>query len=206
MTGNASKALTNSIRLLGGGLLMLPGVALAHPGHDVAGGAVHGLMHPFTGLDHALAMLLVGIFAYQRGGRALWSLPLAFLVAMAVGGILGFATPTSAMVEVVIALSVVVLGAAVALNVKTQTAVAAAVVALFAIFHGFAHGSEIPAASGALPYAGGFLLGSSILMAIGIGSGAALNNAIAGRGVAQVMRSAGAVAAIVGVGLLTGIA
>lgn len=205
MTRNSSRALNNAIRLVGSGLLVLPGAAFAHPGHEAAGGGgVQGLMHPFTGLDHALAMILVGLFAYRLGGRALWMLPLAFLAAMAAGGILGFAAPATTLVEVAIALSVILLGIAVAFNIKAPVAVAAGVVGLFAIFHGFAHGAEMPAGAGALPYAGGFLLGTATLLAIGLGAGTALTNTVVARG-GHAMRSAGTIAAVVGVGLLSGI-
>ena len=193
----------NSIRVLGLALAVLPGTAFAHPGHELVSGAAGGLMHPFTGLDHILAMLLVGVFAYQLGGRALWALPLTFLAAMAAGGLLGSAGPESWMVETGIALSVIGLGAAVALNVRAPVALAAAAVGVFAVFHGFAHGAEMPATADAVSYGAGFMLGTAILIVTGIGAAFALNKA-RGEPAGGLMRSAGTVAAVAGVGILTG--
>ncbi len=105
---------------------------------------MYGFMHPLSGLDHQLAMLLVGLFAYQLGERALWLIPMTFVSFMAVGGFLGITGLPIASVEVCIALSVIVLGIFVAFAVKAPVAVAMAVVGLFGIFHGHAHGSEMP--------------------------------------------------------------
>ena len=101
---------------------------------------MHGFMHPLGGLDHQLAMILVGIFAYQLAGRALWLVPLTFVGIMAVGGFLGIAGVPVPFIEIGIALSVIVLGAIVAFGVKVPVAVAMGIVGLFAIFHGHAHG------------------------------------------------------------------
>jgi len=161
-------------------------------------------MHPFTGFDHLVAMLLVGVFAVQLGGRAFWALPGTFLAAMATGGLLGLALPGTPVVEIGIALSIIVLGAAVALNTKTRVAVAAAAVGVFAVFHGFAHGAEMPAGASAMSYGAGFLLGSAILIGSGLVSGLALRTAT-GRGAGTMVRSAGTVAAVAGAGLLTGL-
>ena len=204
MTGHASKTRKNLIRMAGYALLALPGTAFAHPGHETAS-AVHGLMHPFTGLDHLLAMLLVGLFAYQLGGRALWALPLAFLTAMGMGGVLGMASPGTGLVEIGIALSVIVLGAAVALNIKAPVALAAAVVGMFAVFHGYAHGAEMPTSAGAISYGAGFMLGTALLVAVGIALGI-IQNLAAKRASGSLVRSLGTVAALVGVGLFTGVA
>ncbi len=204
MTRDTSKTLKSLMRILGFALLVLPGTALAHPGHEVAD-VVHGIVHPFTGLDHLLAMVLVGMFAYQLGGRGMWLLPLSFLAAMAVGGFLGFAGPGATAMETGIAVSVIVLGAAVALNVKAPVAVAAAMVGLFAVFHGFAHGAEAPASGGALSYGAGFMLGTALLITIGIALAHALS-IVARRTGSSLLRPAGTLAAVVGVGFLTGMA
>lgn len=204
MTRDTSKTLKSLMRMLGLALLVLPGTALAHPGHEVAGVA-HGILHPFTGLDHLLAMVLVGMFAYQLGGRALWLLPLSFLGAMALGGFLGFAAPGTTAIETGIAVSVIALGAAVALNVKTPVAVAAAAVGLLAVFHGFAHGAETPAGGGAPSYGAGFMLGTALLITIGIASAYALG-IVARRAGSSLLRPVGTLAAVVGVGFLTGMA
>src|SRR5258705_637652 len=123
---------------------LAPAVAFAHPGHGDQSGFVHGFLHPMTGLDHILAMVTVGILAYQIGGRALWLVPTTFLAVMAAGGLLGAAGVSFYFVESGIAASVVVLGAIVALALKPPVAVAMPLVGLFAVFHGFAHGIEAP--------------------------------------------------------------
>lgn len=123
--------------------MLTPTLAFAHTGVGDTHGVVHGFMHPVTGLDHILAMVTVGILAWQLGGRALWALPTAFVAAMMVGGALGVAGVDVPFVELGIALSVVVLGAAVALGVRAPLAFAIGLVGFFAIFHGHAHGTEM---------------------------------------------------------------
>jgi urease accessory protein len=117
-------------------MVVMPAVALAHTGVGDTSGFVHGFGHPISGLDHILAMLMVGIFAWQVGGRALWLVPMTFVGVMAVGSMLGIALIGVPFVETGIALSVVVLGAIVAFDVKAPVAAAMGVVGLFAIFHG----------------------------------------------------------------------
>jgi urease accessory protein len=116
-------------------------------------------------------MILVGIFAYQLGERALWLIPLTFVSVMAIGGFLGVLGVPVPFVEVGVALSVIVLGAVVAFGVKAPVAVAMAVVGLFAIFHGHAHGSEMPLDTSGFEYAVGFMMATALLHAIGIGLG-----------------------------------
>jgi urease accessory protein len=153
-------------------LTLIPTAALAHPGD--AHGLVHGFAHPLGGIDHILAMVAVGIFAWQLGGRALWLVPASFVLAMAAGGALAMAGVTVPFVEVGIIASVIVLGAVVALGVKTPVAVAVGMVAAFAVFHGHAHGTEMPLdASGAL-YAAGFMLATALLHMAGITAGMAV--------------------------------
>ncbi len=123
---------------------LAPAAAFAHAGHGEHSEFIHGFLHPMTGLDHILAMVTVGILAYQIGGRALWLVPATFLAVMAVGGLLGVAGVSFYFVEPGIAASVVVLGAIVALALKPPVAVAMGLVALFAVFHGYAHGIEAP--------------------------------------------------------------
>jgi len=118
---------------------LAPTAALAHTGVGDTSGFMHGFMHPLGGLDHQLAMILVGIFAYQLGGRALWLVPLTFVGVMAIGGLLGVAGIPVPFIELGIALSVIVLGAIVAFGVKVPVAAAMGIVGLFAIFHGHAH-------------------------------------------------------------------
>src|SRR5262245_27632094 len=111
--------------------VLTPAAAFAHTGMGDTSGFVHGFGHPISGFDHVLAMVMVGIFAWQLGGRALWLVPMSFVVFMAVGGALGIAGIAVPFVEIGIAVSVVVLGAVVAFNIKAPTAAAIGAVALF---------------------------------------------------------------------------
>jgi urease accessory protein len=148
------------------GVLATP--ALAHVGVGDHFSFLHGLEHPLGGLDHLAAMISVGLWAAVSGGRRLWAWPLAFVIMMVVGGILGRSGIALPMVEPIIALSVVVLGVLVAAMVKVPVAIGAAIVAAFAIFHGYAHGAEAPA-DGWLGYAAGFVIATAFLHLIGIG-------------------------------------
>jgi urease accessory protein len=186
---------------LAAAVALLPTMAFAHPGHGDAVGLAHGFMHPLTGVDHVLAMVLVGVFAAQLGGRALWMVPAAFVAVMAMGGVLGMSAVGVPFVELGIALSVVVLGAAVALRMRPPVTVAMAVVGLFAVFHGFAHGAEMPAGISGVAYGAAFLAATAMLHAAGVGLGVLLGRA-SGR---VLVRMAGALAALAGVGLASGI-
>jgi urease accessory protein len=184
--------------------LAVPAVASAHPAIGEAAGFSHGFAHPMSGLDHILAMVMVGVFAFQLGGRATWLVPTTFVLVMALGGALGIAGITVPFVEVGIALSVVVLGAIVALNVKAPLAVAMGLVGLFAIFHGHAHGSEMPENAAGAAYAAGFMLATAVLHVAGLGLGFIIGRASEREG-SFVTRAAGGVAAIAGAGILTGL-
>ena len=150
-------------------LAMAPGAAMAHPGADHVHDAVQGFLHPFNGLDHMLAMVAVGVFAAQLGGRALWLVPAAFVGAMALAGALGMSGVPLPSKEIGIALSVVAIGAAVALKLHIPTSIAALLAGVFAIFHGYAHGAEMPASLSGLGYGVGFVGATALLHAIGIG-------------------------------------
>ena len=181
-------------------LLALGGIAHAHtpglPHMDFAA----GLEHPLSGLDHVLAMVAVGLWASQLGGRALWLIPLTFVLTMAVGGSLGFLGAPLPQVELGIAGSVLVLGLLIALARQLPLAASMALVGLFAIFHGHAHGAEMAAESSAVWYSLGFMLATAALHGIGIGIGL-----VAARGVrAQWLRVGGAAIAASGVMLLVG--
>ncbi|MBY2910280.1 HupE/UreJ family protein [Rhizobium leguminosarum] len=182
----------------------LPAVAYAHTGVGQTSGFMHGFSHPISGLDHILAMVMVGVFAFQLGGRAVWLVPATFVLVMAVGGGLGIAGVNLPFVEVGIALSVIVLGAIVALNVKAPTAVAMGIVGLFAIFHGHAHGAEMPEDAGGAAYAAGFMFATALLHAAGLGLGLLIAS-IGERQGPFVVRTAGGLAAVAGVGILTGV-
>lgn len=155
-------------------LLFLPGTLMAHPDHDGAHGFLHGLEHPLTGLDHLLVMVAIGLWAVQIGGRAVWSVPLAFLGVMALGGILGMAGVAVPFMEGGILLSVFLIGVLLAAALRPPLAIGMLVAGLFAFFHGNAHGVEMPANAGGFVYAIGFLIATAFLHAVGIGLGLGL--------------------------------
>jgi urease accessory protein len=153
-------------------LLLAPSLAFAHTGVGETIGFAHGFSHPLSGLDHVLAMVMVGVLALQLGGRAVWIVPATFVGVMAAGGALGMMGIAIPFVEAGIALSVLVLGAVIAFNIRAPVAaIAAAVVGLFAIFHGHAHGAEMPAAAGGMAYATGFMIATVALHIAGITMG-----------------------------------
>ncbi len=158
--------------IIAAALTLLPTAAFAHPGD--AHGFVHGFAHPLGGLDHVLAMVTVGLFAWQLGGRALALVPATFVLAMAAGGALGMAAMPLPGVELGIAASVIVLGAIVTLRLKPPVAIAMGMVGLFAVFHGHAHGTEMPLDASGFGYAAGFMLATALLHLAGIGSGVAI--------------------------------
>jgi urease accessory protein len=168
--------------------------AFAHPGHGASGGGfLAGLSHPFTGLDHLLAMVAVGLWASQLKRPALWTLPVVFPVMMALGAALGTGGLAMPWVEMGILLSVVVLGAAVALQIQAPLAIGAVLVAAFAVLHGYVHGAELPADGSAWLTGLGFISATLILHGIGIALGFAARRPL-------LMRSAGG--AIAAAGLL----
>jgi urease accessory protein len=186
------------------GAILLPTAAWAHPGHDVTVGFAQGFVHPVTGLDHVLAMIAVGLFAASLGGRALWAVPLSFVSVMALGGALGVGGIAVPFVEAGIAISVIVLGLAVALRWKAPVAAAMALVGLFALFHGHAHGTEMPADAAGLEYGLGFILATALLHGAGLGLGlgfARFGQVFAPRAV----QFGGVAMAAAGLGILTGV-
>lgn len=185
-------------------LVFAPSLALAHTGVGQTVGFVHGFSHPLSGLDHILAMVMVGVLAWQIGGRAVWIVPTTFVAVMALGGALGMMGIAVPFVEAGIALSVIVLGAIIALGIRAPVAVAAGMVGLFAIFHGHAHGSEMPAAAAGMAYAAGFMIATATLHVAGLAIGFVIAR-IGDRQGALVTRSAGGIAALAGVGLLSGL-
>lgn len=195
-----------SFRRLGltAALVLLPSAALAHPGHFDATGFAHGFAHPIAGLDHVLAMVMAGVLAWQLGGRALWLVPTTFVVAMALGGVLGIAGVEVPFVEIGIALSVVFLGAVVAFGMRAPLGATMALVGLFAIFHGHAHGVEMPAEAGGLAYGLGFMLGTALLHVAGIATGFLIGR-VGDRTGPAMARAAGALVGVAGVGILAGI-
>ena len=184
--------------------ILTPAVAFAHTGVGHTSGFVPGFGHPISGLDHVLAMVMVGVFAWQLGGRALWLVPTTFLTVIAAAGALGIAGIGIPFVEIGMALSVVALGAIVAFNVKAPVTAAMGVVGLFAIFHGYAHGAEIPEDVGGVAYAAGFLIATAILHLAGISAGFLIGKAGEHHGSA-VVRLAGGLSTVAGVTLLVSI-
>ena len=141
--------------------------ALAHTGLEHAVSFASGFKHPWTGLDHMLAMVAVGLWAGLNGGRALWAWPAAFVGVMVAGGALGIAGIPVPMVEPGILASVIVLGLLVLAAARLPVALGAALVAVFALLHGHAHGAELPAQAAAATYAAGFALATALLHAPG---------------------------------------
>jgi urease accessory protein len=152
---------------------LFPAVALAHMGVGPADGLMNGLAHPVTGLDHILAMVAVGLWAAQRGGRAIWLVPLAFVTVMAVGGLLGMMAISIPFVEQGIVASVLVLGLLIAAAVRLPLVASMILVGLFALFHGHAHGAEMPDTASGVAYGLGFIVATAGLHGVGIGLGLA---------------------------------
>ncbi|MBF0589097.1 MAG: HupE/UreJ family protein [Magnetococcales bacterium] len=175
---------------------LLPSTAFAHIfsfGEDA--GFMAGLGHPVLGYDHLLAMVSVGMLSAQMGGRAIWTVPAAFVSVMVLGGVLGLAGMPLPGVEYGIALSILGLGIAIASEKKLPTLVAMIAVGIFAIFHGHAHGTEIPKMALPLWYVLGFMTGTSILHLVGVGIGWATGRMKHGH---EMLRFAGAGIATIG--------
>jgi urease accessory protein len=165
------KAMNRSVTAaLASAIALAPTATLAHPGHGDMAGFIHGIAHPISGIDHVLAMIAVGILAARIGGRALWLLPLTFISAMAGAAVLGMIGIGLPSFEVWIAGSLVVFGLAVAYPSYLSSLTGAGLIALFAIFHGYAHGAEMPTDVPGLTYAAGFLIATTLLIGFGVGS------------------------------------
>ena len=136
-------------------------------GADISGLA-SGLGHPFIGIDHLLAMLAVGIWAYQLGGAAVWKVPLAFVLTLLAGTTIGLAEVGLLYIEPMIAASLLIFGLLIAMKSRVTPVVASLLVGLFAVFHGYAHGSEMPLAASPLAYVTGFTLATIGLHALGV--------------------------------------
>jgi urease accessory protein len=171
-----------------------PVAALAHTRGGEAVGFVTGFEHPVSGLDHVVAMIAVGLWGAQLGAPAVWLLPVTFPMVMAFGGMLGLMGIALPGIEVGIAISAIALGFAVWREARPQLWIAALVVGVFAIFHGNAHGTELPPGADGLLYSIGFVIATGTLHATGIGLGVA-HRWPAGR---AALRTAGAGVALVG--------
>jgi urease accessory protein len=182
-------------------LLAGSSVAGAHESTGVGGGFLTGFTHPLFGWDHMAAMVAVGLWGAFLGAPAIWQLPIVFPLVMAAGAVLAIAGVPLPAVEVGIAASAVVLGIMVASAARPPFWVAALIVGMFAIFHGHAHGTELPAAASIVAYAVGFVVGTGLLHLIGIFFGLTTRWSWG----APAVRTTGAVIALAGVAFLSGI-
>lgn len=182
-------------------LILFAGSASAHEGAGISGGFFSGFMHPILGWDHVVAMVAVGLWGAFLGAPAIWILPVVFPLVMAIGGALGVMGVPIPAVETGIAASAVVLGAMVAFAARPPIRIAAVIVGAFAIFHGHAHGTELPDAANPLAYSLGFVIATGLLHLSGIAFGL-LVRWPAGKVAVQ---AGGGIIALAGVGFLTGI-
>ena len=182
-------------------LLCISSVAYGHEGAGIAGGFVSGFTHPILGWDHVAAMVAVGLWGAFLGSPAIWILPVVFPLVMAFGGALGVMCIPIPSIETGIAVSAIVLGAMVAFAIRPPLWVAAILVGVFAIFHGHAHGTELPSAANPLAYSAGFVISTGMLHLSGIAFGL-LVRWPAGK---IAVRTFGVFISIAGVGFLTGI-
>ena len=178
--------------------LLLGSTVEAHVGTGLAGGFGSGFKHPLIGFDHVLAMVSVGLWGAFLGRPLIFALPVVFPAMMVVGAIMGMFVVPLPSVELGIALSVVVLGGCIALSARAPVWAASIIVAVFAVFHGYAHGKELPSAADPISYSAGFVLATGLLHVAGICLGF-LNDL---RNGVVATRSMGAVIAMVGIGLL----
>jgi urease accessory protein len=173
----------------------------AHTGQHLPGGFATGFMHPISGLDHLLAMAAVGIWGAFLGRPLIWVLPIAFPLMMVVGAVIGIAQISVPGVEHAIAASVLVLGAVIAAAWRAPIAIAVALVAAFAFFHGYAHGLELPAADDAAAYAAGFVVATGMIHLAGIAFGLLLQLP----GGIYALRGGGAAIALAGAWIMAGV-
>jgi urease accessory protein len=188
------KSLPSRMQIAAIWLALWPVVAHAHVAHGQAVGLVTGFRHPWSGLDHILAMIAVGIWGAQLGAPAIWLLPVTFPMVMAFGGFLGLIGVHLPGVEFGIAASALLLGAMVYLEARPQLIWAAVLVGIFGLYHGHAHGTELPDGQSGMLYSMGFVIATGCLHAAGIALGS-IHPLPAGR---WALRGAGACIAIMG--------
>ena len=181
----------------------IPTVVYAHEGGNLPlGGFLSGLVHPVLGYDHLLAMLSVGILSAQIGGRAIWTVPTTFVAVMALGGVLGLIDIGITITELGIAFSLVILGSVIATERRLPVILAMIGVGFFAIFHGYAHGTEMPQTAQPVAYAFGFLTGTALIHITGVLIGDISKRYQRGP---QVLRVGGGLIAMVGLLFVFGI-
>lgn len=190
-----------AIIILAAASVLTPVAALAHTGAGDTHGVVHGFMHPVTGLDHVLAMVAVGILAALLGGRTIWLVPASFVALAAVGGLLGVQGVLVPFVEFGISASVVLLGLAIALQARLPLGWTVGLVGLFGLYHGYAHGAEMPADASGFAYGAGFLAATAMLHIAGIGLGLGIAH-MARRSATRFAQAGGTAIALAGVVLL----
>ena len=180
-------------------LAVLPQAAQAHSSRNLAGGFLAGFAHPFSGPDHLLAMVSVGLWGAFLGRPLIAALPVIFPAVMALGALLAMLGVPQPPIELGVALSVLVLGAAIAAAWRAPVWLACAIVAVFAVFHGFAHGTEIPSLADPIAYSTGFMLATGSLHLAGIGLGT-INTL---RGGTSITRGIGSAIALAGLYFLS---
>jgi urease accessory protein len=158
----------NKCAVLGVTILLYAQVVVAHTQKGEAAGFWSGLRHPISGADHVLAMIAVGLWGAQLGAPAIWLLPVAFPIVMAFGGMMGLIGIPMPGVEIGIAASAILLGSAVMIESRPRLFLAASLVGFFAIFHGYAHGTELPPGQSGLLYSVGFVVATGCLHGVGI--------------------------------------
>ncbi|MBV9954628.1 MAG: HupE/UreJ family protein [Pseudolabrys sp.] len=180
--------------------VLAPNAAFAHVGHGATTSFEAGFAHPLGGLDHVAVMVAVGLWAALKGGRALWLWPAAFVAVMLVGGTLGMAQIALPLVEPAILASIVAIGLLVALAIDAPLRLGAAVVGVFALFHGHAHGTEITESISGLEYTAGFTTATALLHVIGLAFALSLTRA----GLRLFIRAGGMACVAIGLTLTAG--
>lgn len=178
-------------------VLLLPNVLLAHTGVGHTSGFLHGFFHPFEGVDHLLAMLAVGLWSSQLGGKASWIVPLSFVSVLILGGVIALLGANIFFVKIGILLSLVILGVLIATSIKMPLTISVGIVGAFALFHGHSHGSEMLSAGSSFTYGVGFLTATVLLHMIGFVIGYSFKKWES----EMVVRVAGAFVALFGIGL-----
>lgn len=205
MGGVSSKAIKTRQCVFPAGLalafLLIPSLAQAHVMDGPLGGFGSGFGHPLAGPDHFLAMLAVGLWGAQMGGRSVWTLPATFPLVMCIGGVAGMLEILpSGIVQAGIAISVLALGAAIATAWRAPEWVALVLISAFAILHGIPHGVLAPRASDPAAFTVGFVVSTGVIHVVGIGIGAALKPVAQGK----LVQALGAAIALAGLWFLFG--
>lgn len=183
-------------------IVLVPYQALAHEGHGIAGGFTSGFFHPILGWDHLVAMVAVGLWGAFLGAPAIWLLPVVFPLVMALGAVIGIIGVPLPGVEIGIAGSALVLGLLILFAVRLPLWGAAIIVGAFAIFHGYAHGAELPQAANPFAYGVGFVIATGLLHLVGIAFGLLVRWPVG----VKAVRAGGGVISMVGVAYLAGLA